>query len=94
MANNHRQGGKFTGSHTTVTDASALVVDAAVKLPQVSKIGLGLIKNKKNRVRRLAFREIPAGWEVTVCGNVSIHTVYIYTNDRESVKEALGKVRL
>ncbi len=85
----HRQGGKFTGSHTTVTDATGQVVDYVARLPSVTKISLGIIESKKNRMRRLKLREILAGWQVTVCGNTSIQIIYVFTDDREVVKNSL-----
>lgn len=92
----HRSGGKFTGSHTTVTDVSEKVVDEAHNLPEVSKIVLGLIKQKKCKKRRIKCEEIPAGWKVTVCGNVTIQEVYIYTSPegRGKVRQALERLRL
>ena len=42
----HKQGGKVTGSHTTVSDLSALVVDFLDKCASVSKISIGVITNE------------------------------------------------
>ena len=38
-----RAGGKFTGSHTTVTDKAAPVIDFVHGLKAVSKISIGVI---------------------------------------------------
>ena len=40
---NHRGGGKFTGSHTTLTDLSVLVADIVAAMPQVTKVAIGII---------------------------------------------------
>ena len=85
----HRAGGKFTASHTTVTDDAAAVADAAEKIESVTRITLGIIKREKCRQRRLVFKEILAGWEVKVCAPQSIQLIVIYTADRESVRTAL-----
>lgn len=42
---NHRNGGKFAGSHTTVIHAARTVVDAVHKCTAVTKISLGIIKS-------------------------------------------------
>lgn len=85
----HRAGGKVTGSHTTVTDAAAVVVDAAEKHEPVSKIVLGIIERVTSRKRRLAFREIQAGWQVNVVDNASIQTIYVYTSEKEATRQQL-----
>jgi hypothetical protein len=41
---NHRSGGKFSCSHTTVIPAAALMADIADRLQEVTKISLGFIK--------------------------------------------------
>lgn len=40
----HRQGGKFTGSHTTVTDFAGTIADIVSPVDSVAKICLGVIK--------------------------------------------------
>ena len=40
----HKTGGKITTSHTSIIDAALPVVEAAEKLPEVTKISLGIIK--------------------------------------------------
>lgn len=90
----HRQGGKFTGSHTTVTDTAAIVVDAAARDPGVSKISLGLIQSKKNKKRHIKAQEMTGGWKITVCGNTSIQTVYVYTSTPQETRQVLERLRL
>jgi hypothetical protein len=55
-------------------------------------VSLGIIVSKKNSGRRLKFKEVVAGWEVTVCGNTTIQTIYVYTGDKAAVKAALEHV--
>ena len=88
----HRAGGKFTASHTTVTDDAAAVADAAEKIESVTKITLGLINREKCRKSRLVFREVQAGWEVKVCSPQSIQTMIIFTKDREGVRAVLEEL--
>ena len=54
---NHRAGGKITASHTSIIDAALPIVDAAEKLPEVTKISLGIIKQvgRGGRQRRIKF---------------------------------------
>lgn len=85
----HLAGGKFTGSHTTVTDAAAAVAKIAEKRVEVTKIVLGRIERKANRQRRLKFKEVTAGWEVSVIDNASIQTIFVYTTHKEQTKAAL-----
>lgn len=88
----HRAGGKITGSHTTVTDATAVVVDVAETLPSVTKIILGPMESTRCKRPRLKFNPIQAGWKITVCGNTSVQTIYVYSQDPQATKMALEGV--
>ena len=85
----HRAGGKCSDSHTTVTDGAAVVVSAAQKHESVTKIVLGIMKSKKGGGARLNFKEIKAGWEITVISASSVQTLYVYTSDRVATRDAL-----
>lgn len=89
MPKKHRQGGKFSGKHTTLIDAAEVAVDTADKHPPVSKIILGFIKAVTSSKPRLKFNPIPAGWEVDVCGRAYAQKVYIYTADAPATKEVV-----
>lgn len=85
----HRQGGKFTGSHTTIIDAAAVVVDTAKRREEVTKICLSIIQNVRSNGRRLKFKSIQAGWQVIIYGNTYMQDVYIYTSNPETTKQAI-----
>lgn len=87
----HRAGGKFTGSHTTVIDKALGSIDAAAKLPCVSKIVLGLIEAVRSKTPRLKFNETPTGWEVVVYSQITLQTIYIYTSDRNATRTAMRR---
>lgn len=84
-----RSGGKFSGSHTTMIDAAASVVDAAAKDSAVTKIVLGIIQAASSKTVRIKFKEVPAGWELTVHGRMSLQTIYIYTTDKIDTRRRL-----
>ena len=87
----HRAGGKFTGSHTTVIDKAIDLVDAANKLPCVSKIVLGLIEAVRSKKPRLKFNETSTGWEVLVYSQITLQTIYVYTSDRKAVRATIRR---
>ncbi|MBI2989807.1 MAG: hypothetical protein HYY51_01280 [Candidatus Magasanikbacteria bacterium] len=45
----HRDGGKYGGSHTTITEDACAVLDAAADMPEVIKIVLKAIGNDRRR---------------------------------------------
>lgn len=81
----HRAGKKISGSHTSVTKDAAAVVDVLQRMPEVDKIVLSVIQNKR-ATRRVAFRKEPAGWRVTVCSPSAVQTLYVYTRHRKVVR--------
>lgn len=87
----HLRGGKYTGSHTTVTDAAERVARFAHKIDAVSKIAFGIIRSAGGGTFGMKFKPVNGGWEVVVRGNTCIQTIYIYTRDPNAVKSALEK---
>lgn len=88
----HRAGAKFSGSHTTIIDAAEVVVDAAVKQSEVTKVVLGIIEgNVKSKQVRLRFKSVTAGWEIKVYGRISVQTLYVYTSDPEATKSTIER---
>jgi hypothetical protein len=81
---NHRQGGKFGGSHTTVIDAAVPVVDLAHKLPSVTNISPGFITSglrPANGKIRVKLTEFLGGVLLNVRGNTSQQEIRIYSTD-------------
>ena len=87
----HRSGNKFAGSHTTLIDAAEALVDAAAKLPEVTKISLGEIKVIGRGMRNIKFLEIDTGFKCVVRGNTSRQYIYIYTDNPAKTRDSLGK---
>jgi hypothetical protein len=85
----HRSGGKFAGGHTTLIEETESFVNAAVKIPEVTKIVLGPIKNMKGLKLSVKFFEIMAGWKIVVCGNTARQEIFFYTSERDTVKAKL-----
>lgn len=85
----HRAGGKFTGSHTTIIDVAEVVVDAAAKQNEVTKIVLGVIEVASSKMIRLKIQPVQAGLKVVVYGRISLQTIFVYTTDPEKTKRAI-----
>ncbi len=86
----HRSGGKYCGSHTTVIPTAGLLVDLAVNQPEVSKIYLGFIKaglHPVNGQRRVKFTADQGSLLLAVRDNTTNQEIRIYTSD-------VGKTRL
>ena len=88
---NHKSGGKITASHSTVIDAAVPIVEAAEKMPDVSKISLGIIKQagKGRTQRRIKFLPITGGWKLTIRGSTSVQEIFIYSGHPDSTKTSL-----
>lgn len=94
MANNrpsgHLSGGKFTASHTTVTEAADAPARAAARLECVSKIALGLIKTLHNGPPALKFLDEGPGCILAkVRGTRTIQEVRVYTTDKDATMAAM-----
>lgn len=80
---------KVTSSHRTVTATSAIVVDVASRIPEVTKIGLGKITHVVGGRKDLKFALINGGIKVTVRGSGAVHQVFIYTDNIANVQKRL-----
>jgi hypothetical protein len=87
----HRTGKKITTSHTSIIDAAIPVVEAAERLPEVTKISLGIIKQvgKSRGQHRIKFLPIFGGWKITVRGSSTVQEIYVYTENAASTKTAI-----
>ncbi len=91
MSKDSRSGGKYTGSHTTLTPFAREVCDLVTAVPIVTKVSLGVIKaglpsvNGNRRVKivnegtcvLLAIRDNASHQEVRVYGEVAQQTVVV-----------------
>lgn len=89
-ASGHLSGGKFTASHTTVTELALAPVLAAAGLACVSKVSLGLIKSLRNGPPAIKFLEEGPGCLLAkVRGVRSLQEVRVYTNDQEKTQAVM-----
>lgn len=91
---NHRSGGKFGGTHTTIIPTAAIMADAAVNLALVSKVNLGLIKGglpPVNDQQRVKFTAISGALLLSVRANTSHQQLRIYTSHVPQVRLALAR---
>lgn len=91
---NHRSGGKFCGSHTTLIDTAIVVADEAARQPEVTGVSPGLIKpglNPANGQRRVKISEEKGAILLQIRNNTSQQTVRIYSNNFQQTKMALAR---
>ena len=91
---NHRSGGKFCKSHTTVIPFAGQVVDVVKKISSVSKIQLGLIKSGLKNPRNEGFVKISSDDSVIILGvrgNTSHQQIIIFTNLHQYTKLLIAK---
>lgn len=91
----HRSGGKYTGSHTTVIPAAAIMCDVAEKCADVRKIALGFIKSgirSANGNRRVKISREGAAFLLSVRDNTAHQDIWVYPNARDQyVLETLAR---
>lgn len=87
----HKTGRKITTNHTSIIDAAIPIVEAAERLPEVSKISLGIIKQvgKSRGQHRIKLLPITGGWKITVRGSSTVQEIYVYTEDTTGTKTAI-----
>ena len=85
---------KTTRSHTSATEVSNEIIQAAEKIKEISKIGIGIIKITKSKggKRGIKFLPITGGVKAVVRGSGTVQELFIYTNEIELVKEYLLKI--
>ena len=86
----HLSGGKFTASHTTVTEAAYAPALAASGLDCVSKVSLGMIKSLHNGPPAIKFLEEGPGCLLAkVRGTRSLQEVRVYASDLGQARAAM-----
>lgn len=89
----HLSGGKVTRAHTTAIAEAGQVVKAADRLPEVSKIVLGVITQGLPRGQaRVKCLPITGGLRVEVRGASSKQQIFVYTSDAIQTELALRRV--
>ncbi len=92
MSKHSRQGGKYTGNHTTLVPLAALMCDIADASPYVTKISPGFIKaglRSAGGNRRVKIIDSPTYILLSIRDNSSQQEVHIYTSDSSEAKKAL-----
>lgn len=88
-------GNKRRGRHTTVIESARDVVGLASRLEIVTGIQVGLIDpHAKSRQPRLKMKSLPGGLEVQVLGSLAKQTIFLHTDDPESVGRHLQKLEI
>lgn len=83
-------GGKFNGNHSSVIKDARGIVQALRKSKDVYKITVGFI-NPYGSARRVKFHDTQAGFRLDVYCSDGIQEFYIYTKNREKVKELVNR---
>ncbi|MEI8338226.1 MAG: DUF2103 domain-containing protein [bacterium] len=85
---------KTTRSHTSTTEVSNEIIQAAEKINEITKIGIGIIKITKSKggKRGIKFLPITGGVKAVVRGSGTVQELFIYTNEPELVKKYLTKI--
>ena len=90
MSKGHKQGGKITGSHTTVIPAVEKLVDFLQKNSEVDKISIGFIKQGiKSGKHAIKIMETKSGLLLKIRGSASIQEIRIYTKNTKSVEDSI-----
>lgn len=79
----HKSGRKLTRSHTTLIEKARDVVTMLERLPDVTKISLGIIKRIGLGKPAVKFHPITGGFRCIVRGNTSIQEVWVYVRGDE-----------
>lgn len=89
---NTRAGGKFTGSHGTMTELAARVADIASDCSCVRKIAIGLIQTSRGRggaSRRVKILVMPWCLRLTVTANAAVQTLFVYGDSLSAMVQKL-----
>ena len=85
-----RFGGKFGTSHSTMTDAAALISDIARKCPEITRIVHSVItshRGSSGSSRRIKMQPDGHAIKLSVTANASHQVLYIYTSDKEAAQK-------
>jgi hypothetical protein len=91
---NTRSGGKYGGTHTTVSDCAALVCDIADSCPDVTRISPGFIKAglpSAGGQRRVKISVLSGKILLSVRGNINHQEVHVYATDIQKATVAIAR---
>lgn len=92
MSKNSRNGGKFSGNHTSLIPAAALLSDYLSKCSSIKKISPGVIKAGLSPLRgkrRVKLSHKSPAILLSVRDNTSQQEVYLYSDDLERTIKTL-----
>lgn len=90
----HRDGKKFRGGHTSLTDLAFEVVRIVERLPKVTGISpdyIELGKNVSGGSRKIKIADERGGILLTVRQSRSVQDVWVYSPDIQATKLALAR---
>ncbi|MBI5654062.1 hypothetical protein HZC53_00180 [Candidatus Uhrbacteria bacterium] len=85
-------GSKISDSHQTVIEPAKPIIRAAKKLDAVTKVVIAELVHVGPGRQRIKFADVPAGLKVTVRGGILQQVLYLYTVDRETVRQEIQQV--
>lgn len=88
------QGPKISNSHQTLIEPAKPLVRAAKRLDEVTKIVIAELVKVGPGKQRIKFADVPAGLKVVIRGGILQQVLYLYTNDRETVRQEVNRVWL
>ncbi len=95
MSNKYsRAGGKYSGNHTSLIPAAAVVCDIAHACPTVTRISPGFIKaglRSVNGQRRVKITDYEGLILLSVRDNTSHQEVHVYAQDVQVAKLAIAR---
>lgn len=94
MSKDSRSGGKFSGNHTTMIPAAAVVSDIAASCPWVTNISPGFIKAGLKSVsgqKRVKISDDGSSILLSVRDNTSHQEVHVHTKDMQATKLAIAR---
>lgn len=83
------QGPKISDSHQTLIEPAKPLVRAAKQLDEVTKIVIAELVKVGPGKQRIKFVTVPAGLKLTVRGGILQQVLYVYTQERLTVQQAL-----
>jgi hypothetical protein len=94
MAKNNRSGGKFTGNHTSLVPAAAIVADICDQCEVVYRISPGFIKaglRPVNGQRRVKITDSQSYILLAIRDNTSQQELHIYATDTQRAKTTIAE---
>jgi len=94
MSKDSRSGGKFSGNHTTLISAAAIVADIAHSCPFVTNISPGFIKVGLKSVsgrRRVKITDDGASILLSVRDNTSHQEVHVHSKNMQATKLRIAR---